>query len=63
VDYVLRFVMNLVCDWIMTFFTCASQYRVGCHCWNGTESYATGRGACSHHGGVAYWKHEYWWNK
>lgn len=46
-----------------TLFTCASQHRVGCRCMDGTESYATGRGACSHHGGVMYWKHEYWWDK
>jgi hypothetical protein len=44
-------------------FTCASSHRVGCHCFDGTESYATGSGACSHHGGVMYWKHEYWWDK
>jgi hypothetical protein len=44
-------------------FTCVSGHRVGCHCFDGTESYATGSGACSHHGGVMYWKHEYWWDK
>ncbi len=26
-------------------FTCTSQHRVGCHCWDGSESSATGRGA------------------
>jgi hypothetical protein len=30
-------------------------YRVGCGCCDGTKSKATGRGACSHHGGVKYW--------
>jgi len=30
--------------------------RTGAKCRDGTSSYATGRGACSHHGGVAYWK-------
>jgi len=29
--------------------------RVGCGCCDGTPSDATGRGACSHHGGVKYW--------
>lgn len=30
--------------------------RVGAVCRDGSSSSATGRGACSHHGGVAYWK-------
>ena len=34
----------------------AMRHRVGCHCCDGKESDATGRGACSHHGGVMYWK-------
>lgn len=32
-----------------------SRRRVGAICNDGTRSYATGRGACSHHGGVSYW--------
>lgn len=32
------------------------SYRVGAKCRDGTSSSATGRGACSHHGGVEYWK-------
>ena len=43
-------------------FTCASHHRVGCRCIDGTNSSATGRGACSHHGGVMYWQHDYWWD-
>ena len=31
------------------------SYRVGAVCKDGTRSSATGRGACSHHGGVSYW--------
>ncbi len=31
------------------------QVRVGAICNDGWESSATGRGACSHHGGVNYW--------
>lgn len=29
--------------------------RTGAMCKDGTRSSATGRGACSHHGGVSYW--------
>jgi hypothetical protein len=47
----------------LSLVTCASRHRVGCHCWDGTESSATGSGACSHHGGVMYWEHEYWWDR
>lgn len=32
-----------------------STIRVGAICCDGTRSYATGRGACSHHGGVCEW--------
>ena len=47
----------------LVLFTCASRDRSGCHCWDGSESSATSSGACSHHGGVMYWEHEYWWDK
>ena len=32
--------------------------RVGAFCKDGTTSRATGRGACSHHGGVRRWRYE-----
>lgn len=32
-----------------------TRYRVGATCNDGTTSTATGRGACSHHGGVRCW--------
>jgi len=32
--------------------------RVGAICCDGTRSYATGRGACSHHGGVCEWLYQ-----
>ena len=32
--------------------------RIGAVCKDGTTSRATGRGACSHHGGVSYWLYE-----
>ena len=35
-----------------------SKVRIGAVCNDGTYSTATGRGACSHHGGVAYWVYE-----
>lgn len=31
------------------------ERRVGAICMDGTRSYATGRGACSWHGGVSTW--------
>lgn len=34
------------------------NYRVGATCRDGWHSEATGRGACSHHGGVADWIYE-----
>ena len=34
------------------------HYRVGAICRDGWRSYATGRGACSHHGGVSEWLYE-----
>jgi hypothetical protein len=33
--------------------------RVGAKCRDGSSSNATGRGACSHHGGVDYWQIQY----
>ena len=35
-----------------------SHYRVGAICRDGWQSSATGRGACSHHGGVSEWLYE-----
>lgn len=35
-----------------------NKRRVGAICKDGTYSSATGSGACSHHGGVAYWIYE-----
>jgi hypothetical protein len=31
------------------------HYRIGAECCDGSRSGATGRGACSHHGGVCRW--------
>ena len=39
-------------------FACSKGKRTGARCNDGTKSNATGRGACSHHGGVDYWIHE-----
>lgn len=36
----------------------SSGKRIGAVCNDGTRSSATGSGACSHHGGVAYWLYE-----
>lgn len=35
--------------------TSTNSYRTGAICKDGWRSSATGRGACSHHGGVSYW--------
>jgi len=35
-----------------------TKVRIGAVCRDGTTSTATGRGACSHHGGVDYWLYE-----
>lgn len=47
---------------IVSLFTCVTRKRVGAECRDGWDSSATGQGACSHHGGVAHWKYEYWWD-
>ncbi|HYP20354.1 MAG TPA: hypothetical protein VEY08_09785, partial [Chloroflexia bacterium] len=36
---------------------CTTQVRIGATCRDGTSSSATGRGACSHHGGVRQWRY------
>ncbi len=36
-------------------FQASQRYRIGALCNDGTESGATGSGACSHHGGVNCW--------
>jgi hypothetical protein len=33
------------------------RVRIGALCNDGTESQATGSGACSHHGGVSCWRY------
>jgi len=38
--------------------THGTSVRVGATCRDGSSSYATGRGACSWHGGVAHWEYE-----
>ncbi|MCM4160884.1 hypothetical protein FHG64_17840 [Antarcticibacterium flavum] len=40
------------------FYKSDTKVRVGAVCNDGTTSQATGSGACSHHGGVAYWLYE-----
>lgn len=40
---------------LATSLGCTAGERTGAVCSDGSRSSATGRGACSHHGGVAYW--------
>ena len=47
----------------LTVYTCASRERIGAECWDGSSSYSTGCGTCSHHNGVMYWKYKYWWDE
>ena len=46
-----------VADTKVNFNDYKSRHRIGCKCCDGTNSSAKGRGACSHHGGVRYWKY------
>ena len=43
---------------LITLSACDKGERIGAKCNDGSNSSATGRGACSHHGGVDYWIHE-----
>jgi len=56
-----RLVFAVIILFVFLLATCVTSKRDGCKCWDGTNSSATGRGACSHHGGVMYWTHKYWW--
>ncbi len=50
---------------VLIFFmviTCSSRKKIGAKCRDGTSSYSTGSGTCSHHNGVRSWKYEYWWD-
>ncbi len=35
--------------------TMPKGHRIGAVCWDGSMSYSTGSGTCSHHGGVREW--------
>jgi hypothetical protein len=55
---VLRMLITMVLASAMAFGGSAAQsdrHRIGAMCKDGTESTATGSGACSHHGGVSCW--------
>jgi len=58
-NYVKFILIGLV---FFTLFTCGSRKRIGAVCRDGTNSYSTGSGTCSHHNGVSRWKYEYWWD-
>jgi hypothetical protein len=40
---------------VMSLVSCGGRTRSGAICNDGSRSYATGSGACSHHGGVDHW--------
>lgn len=47
---------------LLSIYTCSSRKRIGATCRDGSSSYSTGSGTCSHHNGVRNWKYEYWWD-
>lgn len=49
---------NIIGEENETFYNQDVSVRIGAVCRDGTTSSATGRGACSHHGGVEYWLYE-----
>jgi hypothetical protein len=52
-----------IISFVVCFYTMASKKRIGATCEDGWESYSTGSGTCSHHGGVEHWNHNYWFNE
>lgn len=57
---VFRVLLTVVLASAMAFGGSAAQgdrHRIGALCKDGTESTATGSGACSHHGGVSCWRY------
>lgn len=50
-----RLVLVAFLSYLTGIMTLPDKYRTGAICWDGTVSSATGRGACSHHGGVKQW--------
>ncbi len=46
---------------LLLLYTCGSRKRIGATCRDGSSSYSTSSGTCSHHNGVRNWKYEYWW--
>ena len=61
-DFTLKFLkyagIALIFFIVITF---GSRKKIGANCRDGTSSYSTGSGTCSHHNGVRSWKYEYWW--
>jgi hypothetical protein len=55
-----RMLFTVVLASVMVFGGSAAQttrHRIGATCNDGSTSKATGRGACSHHGGVSCWQY------
>lgn len=49
---------KIIQNYYSKYYPTETRVRVGAVCNDGTTTKATGRGACSHHGGVAYWLYE-----
>jgi hypothetical protein len=53
-----RLIILTLVSAVTLLLACSKGKRIGARCNDGTRSSATGRGACSHHGGVDYWIYE-----
>ena len=43
-------------------YTNMTAKKIGAKCEDGWDSYSTGSGTCSHHGGVETWRYKYWFD-
>lgn len=43
-------------------YTNMTAKKNGAKCEDGWDSYSTGSGTCSHHGGVETWRYKYWFD-
>lgn len=55
--YKIVFILSI----LIIFLTFITRKKIGATCNDGTSSYSTDSGTCSHHNGVRNWSYEYWW--
>ena len=56
-------VLFVLVSFLACFYTNVTRERVGATCEDGWQSYSTGSGTCSDHGGVETWEYKYWFDK